>query len=111
MRTDIQFKKGALEMSVLHFLSLEDYYGYDLRQKINPYISITEGALYPVLKRLMAEGHCTSYYKESQEGPQRKYYSLTDSGREYYKELVSNWDDFVERIARMREENRHDEHG
>ncbi len=105
MRTNIQFKKGVLEMSVLHFLNGKDSYGYDLRQHINQYIDITEGALYPILKRLVKEGYCVSYLKESKEGPSRKYYALTDEGKQYYIELIKEWDSFVEKIMLMRKEN------
>lgn len=90
-------------MAVLHFLCIDDYYGYDLRQHINRFISTTEGAIYPILKRLVNAGYCTVYHRQSEEGPNRKYYSINDAGREYYAKLCDEWDLLVADVARLRE--------
>ena len=103
MGIDAQFKKGVLELSVLHFLAQQDYYGYDLRQQINRFISTTEGAIYPILKRLVTAGYCRHYYKESAEGPARKYYSLNEKGRQYYAAMCKEWDGLVEQVKKLRD--------
>ena len=76
-----QLKRGTLELCVLALLSDRDCYGYELVNAISESIHITEGTIYPLMKRLKDEGCITSYLVESSEGPSRKYYSLTDTGR------------------------------
>ncbi|WP_078380015.1 PadR family transcriptional regulator [Sutcliffiella halmapala] len=92
---NVQFKKGVLELCVLVLLDKQDRYGYELVQKISEQISISEGTVYPLLRRLTKEGYFTTYLKESTEGPSRKYYQLTDSGREFLHELLQEWEDFT----------------
>ena len=74
-----QFKKGILELCVLSLLSRKDYYGYELISKISERIYISDGTIYPILRKLSKEGFFTTYLRESQEGPPRKYYRITCS--------------------------------
>ena len=83
---NVQFKKGVLNLCVLVLLDKQDRYGYELVQKISDQIAISEGSVYPLLRRLTKEGYFTTYLQESTEGPPRKYYTLTDAGREYLHE-------------------------
>lgn len=92
---NIQFKKGALELCVLVLLSQKDYYGYELVQTISKNIDIAEGTVYPILRRLTEEQYFTTYIKESSEGPARKYYHITDKGRDYEKILIDEWNCFI----------------
>ena len=92
---NIQFKKGVLEICVLALLDKQDRYGYELVQKISAQISISEGSVYPLLRRLAKEGYFTTYLQESTEGPSRKYYKLTDIGRTYLHKLIQEWDAFT----------------
>ena len=69
-----QFKKGALELCVLAILSEGDCYGYDLVTQISEHISITEGTIYPLLRRLKDDGQVETYLQESSSGPPRPYY-------------------------------------
>ncbi len=89
-----QFKKGVLELCVLVILDKKDCYGYEMVDEISKSISISEGTIYPLLRRLKNEGLLVSYLKESQEGPSRKYYKLTDMGKEKKEKLVEEWDEF-----------------
>lgn len=90
-----QFKKGALELCVLALLDKKDRYGYELVQKISDQIVISEGSVYPLLRRLMKEQYFTTYLQESTEGPSRKYYQLTNKGREHLHELMEEWKHFT----------------
>lgn len=92
---NIQFKKGVLELCVLVLLNRQDRYGYELVQTISREIAISEGTVYPLLRKMMKEGYCTTYLKQSNEGPSRKYYRLTDEGREYMRRLYSEWQAFI----------------
>lgn len=91
---NIQFNKGALELCVLALLDQTDRYGYELVQKISEQITISEGSVYPLLRRLKKEDYVTTYLQESKEGPSRKYYMLTDKGREYLRVIIPEWRQF-----------------
>jgi PadR family transcriptional regulator, regulatory protein PadR len=92
---NIQFKKGVLELCVLVVLCRRDYYGYELVQAISKNIDIAEGTIYPLLRRLTGDGYFTTYIKESAEGPARKYYQISDKGREYQAVLRGEWERFI----------------
>lgn len=98
---NIQFKKGVLELCVLVLLNKKDCYGYELVQKISSQIDISEGTVYPLLRRLTKEGYFTTYLKESTEGPPRKYYRLTDEGKTYLNELLEEWDAFTKGVNEL----------
>lgn len=98
---NVQFKKGVLELCVLALLDKEDRYGYELVQKISDQIAISEGSVYPLLRRLTKEGYFTTYLQESSEGPSRKYYKLTDAGRKYLHELVAEWRIFAKGVNQL----------
>src|SRR5690625_3759642 len=98
---NVQFKKGVLEICVLALLNQKDMYGYELVQKISAQIAIAEGSVYPLLRRLTKEGYFTTYLRESTEGPSRKYYKLTDTGREYLKKLVEEWKQFTTGVNQL----------
>ncbi|GKU24153.1 transcriptional regulator [Clostridium folliculivorans] len=90
-----QLKKGILELCVLCILSEGDCYGYELVNEISKNIAISDGTIYPILRRLNNEGYFETYLKESQEGPPRKYYRLTDLGKTTKDELLEEWVGFV----------------
>ena len=90
-----QFKKGVLNLCVLALLDKKDMYGYELVQAISEQIELSEGAVYPLLRRLTNEGYFTTYLMESTEGPPRKYYQLTDVGKEELCKLKSEWKSFI----------------
>lgn len=98
---NIQFKKGVLEMCVLTLLSRKDCYGYELVQQISSQIEISEGTIYPLLRRLKDENHVTTYLQESGEGPPRKYYSLTETGRNTCKSLCLEWYTFTRAVNEL----------
>ncbi|MED3481739.1 PadR family transcriptional regulator [Bacillus toyonensis] len=95
---NIQFKKGVLELIALAILTKSDQYGYSLVKRISNKIEISEGSLYPLLRRLVNEGCLSTYFQESREGPARKYYSLTEKGREKLHCLLNEWIEFSDAI-------------
>lgn len=101
LKVNVQFKKGVLELCVLALLDNQDRYGYELVQKISNQIAISEGSVYPLLRRLTKEGYFTTYLQESSEGPSRKYYKLTETGREYLYKLVEEWKDFSKGVDQL----------
>ncbi|MBQ4396708.1 MAG: PadR family transcriptional regulator [Clostridia bacterium] len=87
----IQFKKGVLEMCVLSLLRNGDRYGYDVACELSKTMEVSDGSVYPVLRRLKDDGYVTSYLEEASGGPPRKYYVITDAGSDYMKSLQSEW--------------------
>lgn len=99
-----QFKKGVLELCVLSLLSKKDYYGYELINKISERIYISDGTIYPILRKLSKEDFFTTYLRESQEGPPRKYYKITDLGLHRKELLKREWFDLLDGINYLLEE-------
>ncbi len=96
-----QFKKGALELCVLSKLVSTDCYGYELTEAISKEMSIATGTLYLVLKRMKDEEYVDTYLVESEEGPARKYYHLTEQGKQYQESLKAEWQEFVDAVGRL----------
>ena len=70
-------------------------YGYELVQAISTQIEISEGSVYPLLRRLTKDGFFTTYLEESSEGPPRKYYQITTQGIEELNSLRDEWESFI----------------
>lgn len=90
-----QFKKGVLELCVLSQLRQGDKYGYELADAVGKQIDVSEGTIYPLLKRLRNEGYFEVYLKESPTGPARKYYRLTKKGCDTQAALEKEWNEFI----------------
>ena len=88
---DVQLKRGLLEVCVLSAMRDEDSYGYKLIKDISPCVEISESTLYPILKRLEA-GLLVTVTSREHNGRLRKYYSITDSGRQRLEDFITEWD-------------------
>lgn len=93
-----QFKKGILEMCVLCALLGGDKYGFELVSCVSEGVKMSEGTIYPLLKRLRDDGLVTTYLVESSEGPARKYYHLTEKGVEHTRAMRSGWFEFLRSV-------------
>lgn len=89
-----QFKKGVLELIVLLSVNKKDMYGYELVLEVSKVVKVNEGTIYPLLRRLTNEKYFDTYLVESNEGPSRKYYKITNLGKERLKELRKAWNEF-----------------
>ena len=98
LRMNIQFKKGVLELCVLSMLTRENRYGYELADQLSESIQISDGTVYPILRKLAADGYVTTYLQESSGGPPRKYYALTPLGQETQNKLLTEWQEFVQHV-------------
>jgi len=89
-----QLRKGILELAVMGVLYHERHYGYSLVRVLSERgsISLKEGTIYPILARLDRDGLVGSAWVESDQGPPRKYYALTASGRQLFDELSQELD-------------------
>lgn len=91
---DVQIKRGLLEVCVLAALSRGDSYGYQIIKDIEPYISISESTLYPILRRLEESSHLT-VYSVAHNGRLRKYYKITPSGLERLSDFSNEWTEIL----------------
>ena len=87
---DIQLKRGLLDVCVLSAIKDEDSYGYQIIKDMKPYADISESTLYPILRRLEAAEYLTVRSAEHN-GRLRKYYHITDAGRERLRAFESEW--------------------
>lgn len=92
--TKAQMRKGILEMCILSILSKKESYPSDIIDSLrDAKLIIVEGTLYPLLMRLKNDGLLIYRWEESLSGPPRKYYSLTEEGRNFLYELKTCWDE------------------
>ena len=87
---DIQLKRGMLDVCVLAAIKNEDSYGYKIIKDLAPDIELSESTLYTILKRLESAQMLTVYSSEHG-GRLRKYYHITDQGRERIEEFKREW--------------------
>jgi PadR family transcriptional regulator PadR len=95
---NVQYKKGVLELCVLALLHEGDRYGYDVSEYLSKQVDISDGTVYPILRKLKNDGFVTTYLSEESGGPPRKYYSLTELGREEYIRARDEWLGFARTI-------------
>lgn len=88
-------------MCVLALVAKQDRYGYELVEAISESIEISEGTIYPILRRLTLEGHFETYLKESSGGPPRKYYCMTAQGQQHTKDLINRWKSFKTQVDEL----------
>ena len=79
-----------IEYLILTIVDTQDSYGYEISQTIKMVADIKESTLYPILKKLEKAGIVTTYTQEYQ-GRKRKYYSITESGKEQMQYLNKEW--------------------
>ena len=97
--TKAQMKKGVLEFCILSILSKQDYYASDIIKALKEAkMIVVEGTLYPLLTRQKNAGLLSYRWEESTQGPPRKYYTLTEDGKKYLKELDSSWTELVDAV-------------
>ena len=98
-----QMRRGVLEYSILLILAAGDEYASSIIQKLKEVnIIIAEGTTYPLLIRLKKLGLLNYRWEESTQGPPRKYYMITDLGREQLVGLNAAWDELAKGIETIR---------
>ncbi|WP_114778660.1 PadR family transcriptional regulator [Botryobacter ruber] len=94
--TQVQMRKGILEFCILEIISRGEVYASDMLEELTAAkMIVVEGTLYPLLTRLKNASLLDYSWKESTAGPPRKYYTLTDTGREFLHELRITWSELV----------------
>ena len=93
----IQATGILLDGCVLSLLKREDAYGYNLTQQVKSTLGVSESTLYPVMRRLQMDD-CLTVYDMPHNGRNRRYYRITERGRERYNECTVEWIDFKNRM-------------
>ena len=102
-----QMRKGVLEFCILSILSKGDAYASDIINELKKsQLIVVEGTLYPLLTRQKNAGLLSYRWEESQQGPPRKYYALTDKGKEVLSELTESWNELVEAVNSIQISNK-----
>lgn len=97
---DLELRRGVLVLSVLSQLRSAQY-GYSLRQALaSAGMSIEEGTLYPLLRRLESQGLLVSEWR-IEDGPPRRYYKLSPAGLRHFEELGASWSELVKTVNRL----------
>ena len=94
--TQVQMRKGILEFCILNIISRGEVYASDMLEELtSAKIMVVEGTLYPLLTRLRKAGLVDYKWVESTSGPPRKYYKLTDDGKDFLSKLDATWGELM----------------
>jgi len=100
--TQSQMRKGVLEFCILSIIQREEAYPSDIIEEMKKaHLNILEGTLYPLLTRLKNADLLAYRWVESSGGPPRKYFSLTEKGAAFYKELETTWREMSDSVERV----------
>jgi len=103
--------KGSTSLLLLQLLEERDMYGYELVKELESRsgneFSVKEGTLYPALHKLEKQEYIECYWKEQEKGPARKYYKITEPGKEMLLEKTREWNDFVSVMNKMMGRKKH----
>ena len=98
-----QMRKGVLEYCILSLLAKEDAYATSIISRLKDVnMIVVEGTLYPLLIRQKNQGLLAYRWEESPQGPPRKYYSITDKGREQLAQMDDAWNDIIATIEKIK---------
>ena len=99
-----EYKKGIVELCVLSMMMKKDNYGYEITDYLVKKIDVSDGTVYPVLRKLKKDGLLETYLQEVSGGPPRKYYRITKSGRDVFQRDKQDWLQFAHTIIGFLEE-------
>ncbi len=94
-----QMRKGILEMCVLAVIAGRETYPPEIIDKLEgTNLFVKEGTLYPLLIRLKNDGLVDYIWREGVKGPPRKYFTITENGRKFLRELTDSWQELVRAV-------------
>jgi PadR family transcriptional regulator PadR len=98
-----QMRKGILEYCILCVLSDGDAYASDIIGRLKEArMIVVEGTLYPLLTRLKNAGLLAYRWEESTQGPPRKYYFISETGKRFLEDLDASWEELVKSVQYLR---------
>ncbi|HHY82994.1 MAG TPA: PadR family transcriptional regulator [Clostridiales bacterium] len=99
---DTQLKKGILEMCILYQIRDDILYGYEIMKSVQQvFPDVYEGSIYAILRRIHAAGYANVIKRESPSGPPRKYYEITESGKEYLNQMLHEWRNILQGVTSL----------
>lgn len=100
--TQSQMRKGVLEFCILSIIRQGEVYPSDIIEKMKAAkLDILEGTLYPLLTRLKNASLLSYRWVESNSGPPRKYFSMTEQGETFYKQLEDTWNELADAVNQL----------
>lgn len=97
---DAQIKKGVLDMCILHIISKKDMYGYDVMKQMGTlFPEVNDSTFYSILRRLNKEKLTEVYWGKDSNGPPRKYYRITEAGKNALVEDINNWRKLIDIVS------------
>lgn len=103
--TQAQMRKGILEYCILLIIARQNAYVQDIISQLKACrMLVVEGTVYPLLTRLKNSGLLAYHWEESPQGPPRKYYNITESGRHCLQTLETSWDELTQAITSLRQQ-------
>ena len=100
--TQSQMRKGVLEFCILSIIRQGEVYPSDIVDEMKSAgLHILEGTLYPLLTRLKNAGYLTYRWVESNSGPPRKYFLMTEQGLQFYAELERTWKELADAVQKL----------
>lgn len=101
-----QMKKGVLEFAILSIIQRGEAYPSDITTELKDSgMQVLEGTLYPLLTRLKNAGYLDYRWVESTGGPPRKYFTMTETGKEFYKTLEATWNEISKAVNKITQPN------
>lgn len=98
-----QMRKGILEYCIMLIIANKPSYTSEIIDALKESkLIVVEGTLYPLLSRLKNTGYLTYSWKESTQGPPRKYYEITSKGGKLLSELETGWDDLSDAVENLK---------
>jgi PadR family transcriptional regulator PadR len=95
-KTEAQLRKGILELCILSIISEKEAYSSDIIRKLeDSRLIVVQGTVYPLLARLKNEGLLQYSWRESELGPPRKYYTITERGNDFLGRLLHTWNELT----------------
>lgn len=94
------FTAPLLDFLILSIIKKEDSYGYQISQQLKNVASMKDSTLYPILKKLSDNDYVDTYDQPFQ-GRNRKYYQITDTGKEHRIFLYNEWNEYTEAIEQI----------
>jgi PadR family transcriptional regulator PadR len=102
----LQLRKGVLIYMVLSLLNKHELYGYALISSLSEKMSanMAEGTIYPLLNRMVRNGNISFDWRIMETGPARKYYQITDSGKELLSGMHEHWQGINSKLQGLRDD-------